>query len=190
MIARWRRWAWAALALLLCVAFAHFCVRIVPADEDAPVSPEPARLQEGALVVPVEAFPAKALTDSFAQARAGGARVHEAIDILAPAGTPVIAAAAGQIEKIFWSQDGGRTVYQRSRDGRLIYYYAHLQDYAPGLREGQSVAPGQRLGRVGSTGNADPAAPHLHFAVKFVRVGERWHEGRAINPYPLLVAGR
>lgn len=182
---RGRRWAWAAFALLLCVAFAHFCVRIVPADRNAPPQEQSAP-EANVLLVPVRGVPAEALADSFTQARAGGARAHDAIDILAPAGTPVIAAAAGRIEKIFWSEDGGRTLYQRSLDGRLIYYYAHLHDYVPGLREGQSVARGDVLGTVGSTGNADPAVPHLHFAVQVMRAGERWHEGRAINPYPLL----
>lgn len=189
MTAHWRRWVWAGLAVLLCVAFLHFCVRIIPTDEEAPVAQDSAP-EIGGFVVPVQGVRSAALVDSFAHARADGARVHDAIDIPAPAGTPVLAVAAGRIEKIFWSEAGGRTLYQRSRDGRLVYYYAHLQDYVPGLREGQSVRQGQQLGTVGSTGNADPAGPHLHFAVQQMRAGERWHEGRAINPYPLLKSAR
>ncbi|MGB3931099.1 MAG: M23 family metallopeptidase, partial [Sphingobium sp.] len=96
----------------------------------------------------------------------------------------------GRIEKIFWSDEGGRTLYQRSSDGRLIYYYAHLDSYALGLREGMALRRGQQIASVGSTGNADPAAPHLHFAVHVMRPGEAWYGGRAINPYPLLVRPR
>ena len=109
---------------------------------------------------------------------------------MAPAGTPVIAAAEGIVEKLFFSDGGGGiTAYVRSPDQGWIYYYAHLQSYAPGLREGQRVARGDRIGLVGSTGNANPEGPHLHFAVHRVAPGERWGQGRAINPYPLL-AGR
>ncbi len=114
-------------------------------------------------------------------------------------------AAPGTVEKLFFSQGGGGiTAYVRSEDGRWTYYYAHLQDYAPGLREGQKVGQGDPIGRVGSTGNANPAGPHLHFAIHRMAEGEKWHEGTAINqmqpnekwwhgsainPYPLL-AGR
>ncbi|MFB0872322.1 MULTISPECIES: M23 family metallopeptidase [unclassified Sphingobium] len=192
-----RRWGGIAVALLLCVAFARFCVRIVPADgpeEHAPPAAQKPAVQTpvdaGALLIPVDGVPPSALTDSFAQARAGGARAHDAIDIMAARGRRVIAAADGRIEKIFWSEEGGRTLYQRSRDGRLLYYYAHLDSYAPGLGEGMALRRGQGIGSVGSTGNADPAAPHLHFAVHVMRPGEPWYGGQAINPYPLLVRPR
>ncbi|WP_298394260.1 M23 family metallopeptidase [Sphingobium sp.] len=184
-----RLWSGGAVALLLCVAFAHYCVRIVPAD--APSTPsQPAAMtpaDNGPLLIPVEGVPASALTDTFTQARAGGARPHDAIDIMAARGRVVLAAADGRVEKLFWSAEGGRTLYQRSADGRLIYYYAHLDGYAPGLREGQAVRRGQRIATVGSTGNANPAAPHLHFAVNVMAAGDPWHGGRPINPYPLLV---
>lgn len=181
-----------AAALLLCAGFAHFCVRIVPADApSAPAAPPPPlverRSDNGPLLIPVEGVPASALIDTFTQARAGGARPHDAIDIMAARGRAVLAAADGRVEKLFWSQDGGRTLYQRSADGRMIYYYAHLDGYAPGLQEGQVLRRGQRIATVGSTGNADPSAPHLHFAVNVMRPGEAWYGGRAINPYPLLV---
>ena len=124
------------------------------------------------------------------QARAGGARSHDAIDIMAAEGTPVISASDGTVEKLFFSQGGGGiTLYVRSPDQRWTYYYAHLQGYAPGLAEGQRVERGQVLGRVGHTGNANPAGPHLHFAINRMEPGQRWWQGTAINPYPLL-AGR
>lgn len=142
------------------------------------------------LAIPVAGVAAGELSDTFTQARAGGARVHDAIDIMAPRGTPVVAAAPGRIEKIFYSQGGGgKTLYVRSSDGRWTYYYAHLDNYAPGLAEGQSVTRGMRLGTVGSTGNASPDGPHLHFAINRMNAGEKWYQGSPVNPYPLL-AGR
>lgn len=139
------------------------------------------------LAIPVPGVRPDQLVDTYSQARAGGERVHDAIDIMAPRGTPVVAAAPGTVEKLFFSEGGGGiTAYVRSDDRRWIYYYAHLQDYAPGLREGQRMARGMLIGHVGSTGNADRAGPHLHFAIHRVAPGERWHQGSAINPYPLL----
>ena len=142
------------------------------------------------LAIPVAGIQPGELVDTYTQSRAGGARVHNAIDIMAPHGTPVIAAAPGTVEKIYDSKGGGGlTVYVRSPDQRWIYYYAHLQGYAPGLREGQVLQRGDPVGTVGSTGNANPEGPHLHFAVHRMAEGEDWHEGTAVNPYPLL-AGR
>jgi murein DD-endopeptidase MepM/ murein hydrolase activator NlpD len=139
------------------------------------------------LAVPVAGIKAAQLSDTFTQARAGGARAHDAIDIMAPRGTPVVAAAPGRVEKIFNSQGGGGlTVYVRSPDQRWVYYYAHLDRYAPGLAEGQAVQRGTPLGTVGSTGNANPDGPHLHFAIHRMGPGEKWHQGSAVNPYPLL----
>ena len=143
------------------------------------------------VAIPVAGVKAQALSDTYTQSRAGGARVHNAIDIMAPHGTPVIAAAPGTVEKLFDSKGGGGiTAYVRSPDGRWTYYYAHLQAYAPGLREGQSVKQGDAIGTVGSTGNANPDGPHLHFAINKMAQGEDWHEGTPINPYPLLAGGR
>jgi len=184
-----RGWGGAALALLGCVAFAHFCVRIVPADAPVP-SGEVANVGGGMLAIPVDGVLPSALTDTFTQAREGGARPHDAIDIMAARGSPVIAAADGRIEKLFWSEAGGRTLYLRSPDRRTIYYYAHLDGYAPGVGEGLAVRRGQRIARVGSSGNADPAGPHLHFAVSTMAPGEPWHGGRPVNPYPLLMPPR
>jgi peptidoglycan LD-endopeptidase LytH len=175
-------------AVLLLLLFLKMCVRIVPGDgpEQRAVPERPAAAEAGSLLIPVEGVPPSALTDTFTQARAGGVRPHDAIDIMAARGRAVLAAADGRIEKLFTSADGGLTIYERSLDGRLIYYYAHLDGYAPGLAEGQMVKRGQKIATVGSTGNADPAAPHLHFAVNEIRPGEPWYGGRAINPYPLL----
>ena len=110
---------------------------------------------------------------------------------MAPRGTPVVAAAPGRVEKLFDSKGGGGiTAYVRSADGQWLYYYAHLDGYAPGLREGQAVQRGSPLGTVGSTGNANPAGPHLHFAIHRMRPGEKWYQGSAVNPYPLLAGKR
>jgi murein DD-endopeptidase MepM/ murein hydrolase activator NlpD len=138
------------------------------------------------LLIPVRGVAPGDLTGTFDESRGG--RRHEAIDIMAAAGTPVVAAAPGTVERLFRSDAGGNTIYLRSEDRRTIHYYAHLQGYAPGLAEGQSVQRGQLLGSVGSTGNADPAAPHLHFAVLRTTPDASWWEtGAAIDPYPLLV---
>jgi len=188
---RARGWAGIGFAVLLGAAFLRLCVRIVPADGPSESAPSrPAAAAAGALLVPVEGVPPTALTDTFTQARANGARPHDAIDIMAARGRAVLAATEGRIEKLFWSEEGGRTLYERSSDGRRIYYYAHLDAYAPGLREGQALRRGQRIGSVGSSGNADPSAPHLHFAVHEMGAGEPWHGGRAVNPYPLLARPR
>ncbi len=160
--------------------------RAVTQTAEADERPELVLAPSG-LAIPVAGVSARDLVDTYAQARAGGARVHDAVDIMAPGGRPVIAAAGGTVEKLYFSRGGGGiTVYVRSPDGRWIYYYAHLQEYAPGLQEGQRVARGDRLGSVGSTGNADPAGPHLHFAVQQMAEGEPWYEGTPVNPYPLL----
>ena len=139
------------------------------------------------LAIPIAGNTAADLVDTYTQSRAGGARAHNAIDIMAPAGTPVYAAAPGVVEKLFFSQGGGGiSAYVRSDDRRWSYYYAHLQSYAPGLKEGQRVERGQLIGRVGSTGNANPGGPHLHFAINRMEPSWKWHQGEPINPYPLL----
>lgn len=164
--------------------------------EKITVDPEaqpPVTLAEGiwvgpaGLAIPVQGIRPRQLSDTFTQARAGGARTHDAIDIMAAEGTPVVSASNGTVEKLFYSQGGGgNTVYVRSPDQRWTFYYAHLQRYAPGLAEGQRVRRGQVIGFVGHTGNANPAGPHLHFAINRVQPDERWYGGQAINPYPLL----
>ena len=139
------------------------------------------------LAVPVAGIAPGDLVDTFTAARAGGARRHDAIDIMAATGTPVVAAAPGILEKIYYSEGGGgKTLYVRSGDKSWVYYYAHLDEYAPGLKEGDRIALGQTLGTVGYSGNASPDGPHLHFAIHRMEPEEGWWEGRPVNPYPLL----
>ena len=139
------------------------------------------------LLIPVAGIAASALSDTFTDQRGEGRRLHEAIDIMAPHGTPVLAAAGGTVERLFVSGAGGNTIYVRSPDRETIHYYAHLASYAPDLREGQQVARGERLGTVGSTGNAAPDAPHLHFAIlRTTADAEWWEPATALNPFPLL----
>ena len=152
----------------------------------APATPAPADVTGGALLVPVAGVARTQLVDTFTAARGSG-RSHDAIDIMAPRGTPILAAAEGTVEKLYFSNGGGGiTIYVRSPDRRWMYYYAHLDRYAPGLAEGQQVRPGTVLGFVGSTGDASPDGPHLHFALNAMAPGERWWEGTPVNPYPLL----
>ena len=167
---------------------------IEPAGNVVTVNPPqsaPVAIAEGVevgpagLAIPVPGVKPGQLVDTFDQARASGRR-HDAIDIMAAEGTPVIAAADGTIEKLFNSVRGGITIYERSADQKWIYYYAHLSAYAPGLHEGQQVRRGQVIGRVGHTGDANAAGPHLHFAINQMAPGERWWHGTPINPYPLL----
>lgn len=154
--------------------------------------PVPATVPAGqGWLIPVAGVESSELIDTFDDARGAGERRHEALDIAAPAGTAVLAAAPGKVEKLFLSDDGGNTIYIRSADGRTLSYYAHLQAYEPGLREGAQVTRGQRLGTVGSSGNADPAAPHLHFAIlRTTPDAEWWDPAVPINPYPLLLGSR
>lgn len=160
----------------------------VPAGDAATMATPPPPASPAGLVVPVQGVHPDALRDTFGDAR-GGERRHEALDIMAPAGTPVLAVADGHIEKLFTSDRGGLTIYQFEPGGTWCYYYAHLEAYAPGLSEGQAVRRGEVIGRVGSTGNADPQAPHLHFAVFALTPERRWWEGTAVDPLPLLRAG-
>jgi peptidoglycan LD-endopeptidase LytH len=137
---------------------------------DEPVATAPAaepkpELRERTLLIPVQGVPASALADNFADSRGGGTRVHHALDIMAPRGTPVLAAGDGSVIRLHRGGAGGITVYQLDGAGRYGYYYAHLARYADGLAEGQRVARGDVLGYVGTTGNAPPSAPHLHFAI-------------------------
>jgi murein DD-endopeptidase MepM/ murein hydrolase activator NlpD len=134
--------------------------------------------------VPIDGAEGESFKGGFYERRRG--RPHDAIDIVAPRGTPVHAVEDGTIAKLFYSKAGGNTIYQFDRDAHLCYYYAHLERYAEDLSEGQTVSQGQVLGYVGTSGNAPSNVPHLHFAV-FVLDGNRhWWQGRAIDPYPLF----
>ena len=156
----------------------------LPRGRDAGDAEGARLLAQHSLQLPVAGVQSAALADNYTQSR--GARKHEAIDILAPAGTPVVAVDDGRVAKLFTSKPGGLTVYQFDREARLAYYYAHLQGYAPGMREGMDVKRGDLIGYVGSTGNADPGAPHLHFAVFRLGSPPKWWQGEAVNPYPAL----
>ncbi len=153
--------------------------------EGAPPAPEAAEPAAG-LLIPVAGVGPAELADTYTDARGQG-RVHNAIDIMAPRGTPVLAAAAGEVLRLFESERGGLTVYQRGPDGRSVYYYAHLDAYAPGLAAGQRVARGDTLGTVGDSGNAAPGNTHLHFAVWLPERDDWFWDGEPVNPYPLLV---
>jgi len=146
---------------------------------------EQVQVTPSGLALPVIGVRPDQLTDTFDAARSQGRR-HDAIDIMAAEGTPVIAVSDGTVEKLFNSVRGGTTIYERSPDQKWIYYYAHLSAYAPGLHEGQQVKRGEVIARVGHTGDASADGPHLHFAVNSMAPGERWWNGTAINPYPLL----
>ena len=138
------------------------------------------------LLIPVMGIGADALRSDFNQPRNGG-RTHGAIDILAPRGTPVVAAIDGTIRKLFTSRAGGITIYQTDPSEEKIYYYAHLDRYAKGLKEGDKIARGTVIGYVGTTGNAPSRTPHLHFAIMKLPATKEWWKGDAIDPYPLLV---
>jgi peptidoglycan LD-endopeptidase LytH len=150
-------------------------------------TPQPGGETTGALdlIVPVAGVARDDLSDSFQDAR-GEDRGHDAIDIPAPEGTPVIAAANGVIARFFDSIPGGITIYQLSRDGKYVFYYAHLQKRAEGLKVGDQVTQGQTIGYVGDSGNAGPGNFHLHFSISIVRDPARYWEGEYINPFPLL----
>jgi len=137
------------------------------------------------LIMPVAGVHPNQLLDTFTDSRSEG-RVHDAIDIPATQGTPVVAAADGQIIKLFQSERGGTTIYQLSTDKKLVFYYAHLQRYADGLSEGQTVRQGEIIGFVGDTGNVGAGNYHLHFSIAVVSDPKRHWEGTNINPYPLL----
>lgn len=137
------------------------------------------------LIVPVQGVVPSALVDTYNQKR-GSDRIHEALDIMAPKGTPVLATADGTIKKLFKSVPGGLTIYEFDPSENFAYYYAHLDSYAADISEGKSVKQGQIIGYVGSTGNASASAPHLHFAIFRLNADKHWWQGTAINPYLLL----
>lgn len=138
------------------------------------------------LLIPVAGVSAGQLRDSFNQAR-GGARLHQALDIMAPQGTPVLATSDGVVLKLFESVNGGITLYQLDPSSRYAFYYAHLMRYADGIAEGKRLMRGDTLGYVGDTGNAGTGNFHLHFAISKLGSPRKWSAGEPINPYPLLV---
>ena len=137
------------------------------------------------LLIPVEGIDRAKLRDNFEEGRGG--RRHDALDIMAARGTPVRAVDSGRVAKLFDSKAGGLTVYQFDREEKYAYYYAHLDRYAEGLKQGALLNRGDLVGYVGTTGNAPASAPHLHFAIFRLGVERKWWKGTAVNPYPFLV---
>jgi murein DD-endopeptidase MepM/ murein hydrolase activator NlpD len=180
----------AALAAALLVLDAPMPRReAAPAPAQAPASAAVARgaPSDGLppLLIPVEGVGRRQLRDMFDEGRPG--HRHEAIDIAAPRGTPVFAVDDGTVAKLFTSVPGGLTIYHFDPSGGFSYYYAHLDRYADGLREGMTLRRGNLIGYVGSTGNAAPDAPHLHFAVFRLGPGRQWWKGEPLNPFPAFM---
>jgi murein DD-endopeptidase MepM/ murein hydrolase activator NlpD len=160
---------------------------VAPSREAASgaVSADVERLRSRSLALPVRGLDPRLLRDSFGDPRSGGP--HEALDIPAPRGTPVLAVDDGTVAKLFTSARGGLTVYQFDPDSAYAYYYAHLDGYAPGLREGLELRRGDTVGFVGTTGNAPPRTPHLHFAIFRLGTPPLWWQGTPVNPYAIWV---
>lgn len=148
-----------------------------------PQSPLPSN--GASLLIPVAGIRPQDLQDTYNDARSEG-RTHNAIDIIAPRHTPVVATADGRIAKLFNSAKGGITIYQLSADEKTVYYYAHLERYADGLKEGHFARRGETIAYVGDSGNATPGNTHLHFQVYLVTDPKRIWDGIELNPYPLL----
>jgi len=161
-----------------------------PMPESSVINPStPSPIPEGTapnnLIIPVAGVRPDQLRDTFSESRSEG-RVHDAIDIAAPLGTGVLAAADGTILKLFQSERGGTTVYQLSADKRFVYYYAHLDRYADGLAEGHFAKQGETIAYVGDSGNAGAGNYHLHFSIAVISDPKHYWQGVNINPYPLL----
>jgi murein DD-endopeptidase MepM/ murein hydrolase activator NlpD len=158
---------------------------VSPLNNNSPTVPKLTSPPLAGLIIPVAGVRPEQLRDTFSESRSEG-RVHDAIDILAAHGTPVIAAADGPIVKLFQSDRGGTTIYQLSVDGRFVYYYAHLDRYADGLAEGHFAKQGETIAYVGDSGNAGAGNYHLHFSIAEISNPKDFWHGVNINPYPLL----
>jgi peptidoglycan LD-endopeptidase LytH len=182
---------WSHGSLRLVRAAARTTVQPLAAPRETPPPPPQAQPQPSLaaevpdLIVPVEGADISRITDTFHDSR--DSRGHEATDIMAPRGTPVLAAGDGIIVKFFLSHAGGITIYQFDPTRTWCYYYAHLDHYAAGIREGMAVRKRQTIAYVGSTGDAVAEAPHLHFAIFLLGPEKHWWQGTPINPYPVLV---
>jgi len=169
----------AGAAILVALSFNH-----AGEAHAAPIVVAAAPGGDPMIIVPVAGIAAESLRDSYDQPRGGG-RPHHAIDIMAPRGTPVLAAVDGTVRKLFTSAGGGLTIYEFDAREERVYYYAHLDRYAS-INEGMHVNRGEVIGYVGSTGNASAEAPHLHFAIEQLPPTKEWWKGEPMNPYPIL----
>ncbi|PYS99050.1 MAG: endopeptidase [Acidobacteria bacterium] len=151
-------------------------------------SPSPLGPSTSGLIIPVVGVKADKLVDTFTSSRSEG-RVHDAIDIMAPGGTPVVAATDGEIVKFFDSERGGITIYQLTPDKKFVLYYAHLQRRADGIAEGMQIKQGTTIGFVGDTGNAGPGNTHLHFSIAAITDPKHFWTGTYLNPYSILKSG-
>lgn len=142
-------------------------------------------LRERRIIVPVAGVSGDRLEDTFDSPRDGG-RLHRALDILAPRGTPVLSADDGRVLRLSTSTLGGITIYAVDPAGRIVYYYAHLDHYRDGLAAGMTLAKGDTIGFVGTTGNAPKDTPHLHFQIMRMPSDGRYWYGDPIDPYPLI----
>jgi murein DD-endopeptidase MepM/ murein hydrolase activator NlpD len=142
-------------------------------------------LRSRQILVPVAGADMTRVEDSFNDPR-DGERVHRAIDILAPRGTPIISADDGRIVRMTTSTLGGISMYTVDPDQRIVYYYAHMDHYNDAMTPGKTISRGDTLGFVGTTGNAPKNTPHLHFQVmRWPADGKYWN-GEPINPFDLL----
>lgn len=184
--------AWIALLALLPEASHRSAVDREPPPGAAGAPRQPTAAGEGAagqgavLAVPIRGVARGQIRDSWGDPRDNGLREHHGTDVMAPANTPVLAAAPGTVEKLWTSAAGGTTVYVRSPARNWSYYYAHLSGYAPGLHEGQGIRTGDVLGFVGDTGNAGAGNFHLHFGLTHTTPDQHWYEGTDVDPYPYL----
>jgi murein DD-endopeptidase MepM/ murein hydrolase activator NlpD len=181
-IAGWIR-MWSLLSLTFIVLQLLGCPRNALAQYTAN-SNMGASAREPGIAPPILGIKPYELRDSFNEVHSG--HQHQAIDIMEPEGTPVRAVVDGTIQKLFLSRAGGNTIYEFDEKGVYCYYYAHLERYADGLHDGMHVSVGEIIGYVGSTGDASPAAPHLHFAINVLGPQKHWWEGVPIDPYPVL----
>lgn len=181
------RLGWAILLGIVLMVAGFLSMLSFERSPTKPHSAAPPAPRDERLLVPVEGVAQSSLVDQWGDPREGGARTHHGLDIAAPRATPVVATAAGIVEKLFESERGGTTLYLRSPDRRWTYYYAHLGGYAPGIHEGLRVVPGARLGYVGDTGDAGAGNYHLHFSITRTTPEKKWYEGEDVDPYPLLV---
>jgi murein DD-endopeptidase MepM/ murein hydrolase activator NlpD len=190
MRARWFLLGFLAGALLSFVVYysaQHTTQAQAKTQPARPATSAPASPAIGSQIAsPIQGLTRSELRDSFNETHFG--HRHEAVDIMEPRGTPVLAVTDGVIAKLLQSRAGGNSIYQFDRAARYCYYYAHLDRYAEGIADGVEVTRGEVIGYVGSTGNASPNAPHLHFGVSLVGPDHKWSDGTPIDPYPLLLA--